>query len=128
MLTEFIAVGIGGFIGSSLRFGFSKIFNTLCAAFPFGTLVSNVIAGIAIGFIIGLEQQSVYFSSNTKLFLTTGLLGGLSTFSTFSLETIKMLSNAKYLLAIGNILMNLGLSLLGVMLGMFAAKSLLKKT
>lgn len=127
MIAELFAVGIGGFIGSCLRFGFSKIFNSLYVLFPFGTLASNVVAGVAIGFIIGLEQQLVSFSGNTKLFLTTGLLGGLSTFSTFSLETVTMWNDAKYLLAIGNVLLNLGLSLLGVALGMLAAKLLLKQ-
>lgn len=127
MIAELFAVGIGGFIGSCLRFCFSKIFNSLYVLFPFGTLASNVVAGVAIGFIIGLEQQLVSFSGNTKLFLTTGLLGGLSTFSTFSLETVKMWNDAKYLLAIGNVLLNLGLSLLGVVLGMLAAKLLLKQ-
>lgn len=128
MMTELFAVGIGGFIGSCLRFCLSKVFNAIFVLFPFGTLASNVIAGFAIGFISGLGQQSVSLSSNTKLFLTAGLLGGLSTFSTFSLETIKMWNDAKYLLAIGNILLNLGLSFLCVVLGMIAAKLLLEKT
>jgi len=122
MILEFIAVGIGGFIGSCLRFGFTKLSNYFQLTFPFGTLGSNVLAGIAIGFILGLEQQSVSIPPRTRVFLTAGLLGGLSTFSTFSAETIQMFQHGEYLIGSGNILLNLVLCLLGVIFGMFIAK------
>ena len=125
-MIELLAVGIGGFLGSCLRFLISRLSGSLTESFPLGTLLSNVIAGFFIGFIIGLEQQSVQISKNTKLFLTTGLLGGLSTFSTFSLETIELFKSEQYILSIGNIALNLGLSLLGVILGLISAKSLVK--
>ncbi len=121
-MLEFGAVGIGGFIGSCLRYGLTKTCDYFQISFPLGTLLSNVIAGIMIGFIIGLEKQSVSIEPKTKLFLTTGLLGGLSTFSAFSLETVIFFSNGKYGLATGNIVLNLGLSILGVVIGMFFAK------
>ena len=120
---ELIAVGIGGFIGSYLRFILTRLAERFSLDFPYGTLLSNVIAGLAIGFIIGLEQQSVTLNPKARLFLTTGLLGGLSTFSTFSMETINLFHDGKILLAVGNIALNLGLSLFGVLLGMFFAKA-----
>ena len=123
---EFIVVGIGGFIGSCLRFAFNKLAVYLNISFPLGTLLSNVVAGLAIGFIIGLESNTFSFSPKTKLFLTTGLLGGLSTFSTFSLETVTLFSDGKYFLAAGNVLLNLILSLSGVVLGMTVARLLNK--
>jgi len=119
---EFIIVGIGGFIGSCLRYGFNKFAIYLNISFPLGTLMSNVVAGVTIGFIIGLESNTFSFSPKTKLFLTTGLLGGLSTFSTFSIETVTLFNDGKHLLAAGNILLNLILSLSGVVLGMAAAR------
>jgi len=122
VLTDFLVVGIGGFIGSCLRFSFNKITEHFAVIFPFGTLLSNVIAGLAIGFVIGLD----IFSPKSRLFITTGLLGGLSTFSTFSLETVNLFNSGKYLLGALNILLNLGLSLFGVALGMFFAKALKK--
>ena len=123
MLLNFLAVGVGGFIGSCLRFAITKICGFYSVVFPFGTLLSNVIAGIAIGFIIGLDITS----PKTKLFLTTGLLGGLSTFSAFSLETINLFNEGKHLLSSLNVLLNLTLSLIGVVLGMYLANLLFKK-
>ena len=125
IMVELLAVGIGGCLGSCLRYAFNKLTENF-ALIPLGTLLSNVIAGFFIGFIIGLEQQSVKISNNTKLFLTTGLMGGLSTFSTFSLETINLFKAGKYLSAGGNIVLNLALSLAGTVLGMLAAKIFVK--
>lgn len=121
-MVKLLAVGIGGFIGSCLRYAITKWSGTFLVSFPLGTLLSNAIAGFFIGFIIGFEQQSVRISNNAKLFLVTGMLGGLSTFSTFSLETIDLFKSGKYLLFVGNIALNLGLSLLGVISGLILAK------
>ncbi|MDR0222386.1 MAG: CrcB family protein [Oscillospiraceae bacterium] len=123
MLTDFLVVGTGGFIGSCLRFAFNQIAVYFGISFPLGTLVSNVAAGIAIGFVIGLDA----FSPKLKLFLTTGLLGGLSTFSAFSLETVNLFGGGKYFLGAANVLLNLALSFAGVVLGMFLAGLLAKK-
>ena len=122
-LVNFMMVGIGGFLGSCLRYAFTKLFAWFQLAFPYGTLLSNVLAGIVIGLILGLEQQTVVIPPRTRLFLTTGLLGGLSTFSTFSAETILMLQDGKVLLAAGNVALNLGLSLIGVAAGILLVKA-----
>ena len=119
-------VGMGGFIGSCMRFFITRFCTTYLPDFPFGTLLSNIIAGFLIGFIIGIERQSSALSDRLKLFLTTGMLGGLSTFSTFSMETVTAFENGKILLAAGNIILNLGLSLLCVILGLAAAKLIVK--
>ena len=126
-MAELLVVGIGGFIGSCFRYGLSRLSEYFGLSFPLGTLMSNVLAGIAIGFIMGLEQQSVLIPPRLRLFFTTGLLGGLSTFSTFSAETVQMFGGGQYLKASGNILLNLCLSLLGVLLGMFAARLAVRK-
>ena len=125
-MVELLAVGIGGFLGSCLRYLISRWIGNSSASFPLGTLLSNVIAGFFIGFIIGLEQQSVRIPKDKKLFLTTGVLGGLSTLSTFSIETVQLFRSGKYLLSIGNIALNLGLSLFGTVLGLMAARMLVK--
>ena len=81
-MQKFIYVGIGGFIGAVLRYAISSkmISNTI----PWGTLLVNVIGGFLIGLIMQMCLTTDYISPNMKLFLTTGVLGGLTTFSTFS--------------------------------------------
>ncbi len=119
-----IFVGLGGFLGTCVRYILTKAFGIVLPGFPFGTLLSNVLAGFFIGFIIGMERQASSLPGRTKLFLTSGLLGGLSTFSTFSMETIAMLEGGKYLCAGANTLLNVGLSLLCVLAGLWLAKML----
>ncbi|MDR3354340.1 MAG: fluoride efflux transporter CrcB [Synergistaceae bacterium] len=121
-MTELLAVGAGGFIGSCLRFVITKRASAMSASFPFGTLLSNAVAGLLIGFIVGLECRSVVIPPRTKLFLSAGFLGGLSTFSTFSLDTVHLFMAGRYLSALVNVLVNLGLGLSGVAAGMFMAK------
>ena len=127
-MIEFLIVGIGGFVGCCFRFAITKLFVQFPLQFPIATLISNVIAGFFIGFITELEKDSSCISPKTKLFLTTGMMGGLSTFSTFSLETLNLFSQSKYFMALGNILLNICLSFLGVIFGMFTAKMLFQRT
>lgn len=120
-MLEFLTVGIGGFVGSCMRFALTKFMGHFGISIPLGTLFSNVIAGLLIGFFIGTSQNSP-INPKAKLFLTTGLCGGLSTFSTFSLETVTLFNDGRYLFASLNILLNLGLSILAVVCGMAIAK------
>ena len=115
-------VGIGGFFGSCCRYLLTRFCQQQGAEFPFGTLLSNVIAALLIGLIIGVEREAAPLSEQMRLFLTTGLLGGLSTFSTFSIETVRFFENGKLLLAGGNILLNLALSLGFVFIGLRLAQ------
>lgn len=114
---ELIAVGAGGFIGACARHLITKILSATGFHLPLGTLASNVIAGFLIGLIIGLERQSGNINQNAKLFLVTGLLGGLSTFSAFSLETVVFLESEQYLQAAENTILNLAGAIIAVFLG-----------
>ena len=121
-MLKLLYVGIGGFIGTCLRYLISvnspKLFGT---TLPYGTLIVNTMGGLLIGFIMELSNSSDMISPNLKLFLTTGLMGGLTTFSTFSLETMNYLSSGDYLLGAANTGLNLILSFGGVALGKLAA-------
>ena len=92
------------------------------SAFPLGTLLSNVIAGVLIGFIITSSSIKWNLADNHRLFLTTGLLGGLSTMSTLSMETVQMFGAGQSGLAIANMALNLSLSIGGVFLGMWIGR------
>jgi CrcB protein len=115
---DFLAVGAGGALGACLRFGLNLLTRGVSGVFPFGTLLSNVAAGFFAGLL--LEMKPV----KARLFVSTGLLGGLSTFSAFSVETLRLFGGGRYWLAAGNAVLNLSGSLLGAWLGMFLARKL----
>ena len=121
-MIKLLYVGIGGCIGAMLRYvisiSSSKIFLT---QIPCGTLIVNVLGGLLIGFLMELSLSTEFISPNMKIFLTTGILGGLTTFSTFSYETISLFSNGNLLFGTLNICLNLFLSFGGVVLGQFIA-------
>lgn len=121
-MQKILYVGIGGFIGAALRYiisiNSSKIFG---GQLPYGTLIVNVLGGFLIGLIMELSLTTDIISPNTRLFLTTGILGGLTTFSTFSYETISLFGEGSYILGMLNTCLNLFLSLAGVVVGRFVA-------
>ena len=124
-MISYLSVGIGGAFGCCVRFALTQMCSGVKSPFPLGTLASNVIAGLLIGIIIGIESQKNIFNPLLKLFLTTGMLGGLSTFSTFSAETIGLFTSGKNLEALLNVSLNLGLSLAGVVAGIMLGKMIL---
>ena len=86
-MTAFAAVGLGGALGAMGRYGISLL--PLKSAFPFLTLLTNVLGALVIGFVVGVTAQGAA-SPNTVLFWKTGVCGGFTTFSTFSLETLRL--------------------------------------
>jgi CrcB protein len=123
-MINIIAVGMGGFIGASLRYLISEGSLKLLGnnSLPYGTLFVNILGGFLIGFIMVLSTKTGGITPTVKMFLTTGLLGGLTTFSTFSYETINLISNSNYMLGGINACLNLSLSLTGVWLGKYVVQ------
>ena len=118
-----LIVGVGGFIGASLRYIISGLsIRVFGDSFPYGTLFVNILGGLLIGFIMEASVSLWPVSPNIRIFLTTGILGGLTTFSTFSYETISMLSDGSYLMGGINVGLNLFLSLFCAWLGKFLAQ------
>ncbi len=118
-LSSFLAVGVGAAIGAWLRWALGIYFNPVLPALPLGTLAANLIGGYLIGLAIA------YFSSHTglppevRLFIITGFMGGLTTFSTFSAEAVSLFSRTEWLWAFTHLAVHVGGSLLMTALGMF---------
>lgn len=110
---NYALVFLGSGLGGILRYFLSGfVYNFLPENFPYGTLTVNVLGSFIIGFVMyGLFQNDI-ISTQARIFLTIGLCGGLTTFSTFSYETINLLKEREYYFAFINILLNLILTLL----------------
>ena len=117
MLIRCIAVGAGGFIGSITRYLLSKVELQKSGDYPLNTLLVNVLGAVLIGVIIA-ETHKNGMSENKLLFLKFGLCGGLTTFSTFSVEMYGYLEKGNVVIAIGYAVVSVALSIIGLMLGM----------
>jgi len=122
-----LSVGIGGFFGAILRFTLSAWIQKLTAStFPFGTLSVNILGSLLMGFLF-MYFSHINLSAYQKLIFTTGLLGALTTFSTFSMDTVILLQQDFYLKALYNIILNVILSLLSTSLGILIFKGIYLK-
>jgi CrcB protein len=103
-LGQILLVGLGGFVGSSLRFMLGDWVNrsTSLSAFPWGTLAVNVLGCLLIGVLGGLAESRQVLEPWQRLFLMVGVLGGFTTFSTFAFETVSLAQDSAMLKAVLN--------------------------
>lgn len=95
-LPSFFAVGFGAFAGAVLRWFLGMALNPLLPTLPLGTLAANLCGGLIMGFAMGSLEHYQAVPMVWRLALTTGFLGGLTTFSTFSAETVLTLQRQQY--------------------------------
>ena len=95
--SSWIAVGGGAAVGAWMRWGLGIMLNPVFPTLPLGTLASNLIAGFLMGIAMELVTRNVSMPPEMQLLMTTGFLGGLSTFSAFSAEIVTLLSHKEYL-------------------------------
>lgn len=121
------AVSIGLFCagGGLARYYLSGwVYGVMGRAFPYGTLTVNIIGAYLIGLIMELGLRSTLFSESLRIGLTVGFLGGLTTFSTFSFETFKLLEDGQLLLAFTNVLASVAVCLVFTWLGIVTVRAL----
>lgn len=132
-LSHFFVVGVGGAIGAMARHGLNSFtlnaisFNQLCTKYfafdiPYTTLTANILGGLLMGILAGCFAHFSYWSYELRLLLTVGILGGFTTFSSFSLETILMAEKNAW----GAMLLYIILSLLGSILATAAGLLLVR--
>ncbi len=95
--SSWLAVGGGAAVGAWLRWGLGIALNPVFPTVPLGTLASNLVAGFLMGIAMELVTRNASMPPEIRLLMTTGFLGGLSTFSAFSAEIVTLLSHKEYL-------------------------------
>lgn len=115
-MLEMMAVAAGGAAGSVARWALGRALSGLLPGLPAGTYVANVAAGLVIGIVTGAHAVAP-LPEPARLALTVGLCGGLSTFSTFSNETLQMIEGGNAPGAVANIALNVGTCLVAVWAG-----------
>ena len=111
-----LAVGIGGFLGSVLRYLLSEI-PIKQINYPVNTLITNIIGAVIIGMVISYADKTG-MRPDKLLLLKTGFCGGLTTFSTFSYETFRLIEKGNLLLAGSYVILSVACSIVGVYLGL----------
>jgi CrcB protein len=117
LINSFLAIGVGAALGAWMRWGLGLWLNPALPEMPLGTLAANMIGGYLIGLSIAFFMQHPGLSPEWRLLIITGFLGGLTTFSTFSAETVTLLLRGQYVWGVGIIVTHIGGSLLMTVLG-----------
>jgi fluoride exporter len=123
---NFIAVGGGAVVGAWARWGFGTLWNPIFPTLPLGTLAANLTGGFLMGVVIALADP-LNFSMTTRLLLTTGFLGGFTTFSAFSAEAATLLLRAQYGWVLAIIMAHVCGSLLMTLAGVVLVRTIVSK-
>ena len=95
-MSHFLIVFLGGGIGAALRHAVNRLAFHIWPAFPAGTMIVNVVGSLAMGLLVGIFAATPSLSQHSRLFLATGVLGGFTTFSTFSLDALTLWERGAY--------------------------------
>jgi len=116
-MNNLLMIAIGGACGAMTRYGFAQLaINLFGKGFPFGTLIVNFVGSLCMGLLFGLVEAE-HVVPEAKMALGIGFLGALTTFSTFSLDSVLLIQQGDLSKAMLNILLNVGLSLGAAFIG-----------
>jgi len=125
MVKSVIIVGFGGFVGTVARFLISRYFQIhVNSVFPWGTFVVNIAGCLLIGFILGISEAGEIFTAEIRLFLTVGICGGFTTFSTFSNDALMLAKEQDWMRSVVYSSLSFSLGLLAVYSGRIIAKTI----
>ena len=119
-LVVFLGAGIGGALRHGVNVGAGRLFGL---GFPYGTLIVNVVGSFAMGLLAGFFAQRAGIPQHMRLFLTTGILGGFTTFSAFSLDTALLIERDAIGLAAGYVVGSVAAGLAALFLGLALFRS-----
>ena len=119
-LIVFLGAGIGGALRHGVNIGATKLFGY---GFPFGTIIVNVVGSFAMGLLAGFFAYRTGIPQHFRLFLTTGILGGFTTFSSFSLDAALLIERHSFLLAAGYVIGSLAAGLAALFFGLAVFRS-----
>jgi CrcB protein len=118
----FLLIGAGSFIGGGLRYLLSfPLLHKYPHGFPWGTFLVNILGCLLIGFLYGCSERYAV-PKEWRLFLATGVLGGFTTFSAFSNETVTLFNNGQYAYAVSYVLSSVLIGVTATFLGLLAAR------
>ena len=121
----FLGIGIGAALGAWLRWGLGNMLNPVFPTVPLGTLAANLLGGFLMGLVMQFLLERAILPPELRLAITTGFLGGLTTFSTFSAETAALLLREEYLWSVALVLTHVIGSVTMTLLGMLAMQLLM---
>jgi len=117
MLTKFLAVAIGGALGSVARYALNTVFASTLLPFPLATFLINVTGSFAIGLALSFGASRIAHDDFLRPFLIVGFLGAYTTFSTFEFETFELINARNLALAFLYVSLSFALGLIGVLAG-----------
>ena len=123
LLQKLLLIAVAGGFGSLARYGLSGVVqNSSGSAFPYGTVAVNVLGCLVFGFLVAVSEGRFAVSPQTRAMILVGFMGAFTTFSTFVFETVALLEDSQWLLALGNMSLQNFVGMAALILGLFIGR------